>query len=124
MPPISLCSVSNKNGHILDVAELRGAELLAADLKIFENYGNHIQDLVRSFQVPLQNDYDRDQVEAYYRCCPHVVFARLIEVYSVLLMAYGEQDQKFKMSVLILVDFCFLINTVSPLVLNVIICPS
>lgn len=81
--------MSNKNGRIIDVAELRGSELLAADLKTLEKYGNHIQGLVRTFQVPLQNDYDPDQVAAYFRCRPHVVFARLVEVYRVLLIAYS-----------------------------------
>ncbi|KAG0583481.1 hypothetical protein KC19_3G139700 [Ceratodon purpureus] len=60
--------------------ELRGKDLLAADLRTLERYSSYIQGVFQSFQVPLQNDYDPDEVAAYFHRRPHVLVFRLLEV--------------------------------------------
>lgn len=60
--------------------ELRGKDLLAADLKTLESYSSRIQGVFQSFQVPLQYDYDPDEVAAYFHRRPHVLVFRLLEV--------------------------------------------
>jgi hypothetical protein len=63
-------------------AELRGRNLLAADLKVLESYASYIQGVFQSFQVPLQNDYDPDQVAAYFHRRPHILVFRFLEVHG------------------------------------------
>jgi hypothetical protein len=55
---------------------------LAADLKTLESYSSRIQGVFQSFQVPLQYDYDPDEVAAYFHRRPHVLVFRLLEVHA------------------------------------------
>lgn len=73
-----LLSVSNL------CADLRGngMTLLAADWKTLGSYASYVQDVFRSFQVPLQSEYDPDQVAAYFHRRPHVLLFRLLEVHA------------------------------------------
>lgn len=60
--------------------ELRGKDLLIADFKTLESYSSYIQSVLQNFQVPLQTNYDPDQVAAYFHRRPHVLLYRLLEV--------------------------------------------
>lgn len=63
-------------------AELRGKDLLIADFKTLESYSSYIQSVLQNFQVPLQTNYDPDQVAAYFHRRPHVLLYRLLEVHT------------------------------------------
>ncbi|XP_024358168.1 uncharacterized protein [Physcomitrium patens] len=60
--------------------ELRGKDLLDADLRTLESYSSFVQGVFQSFKVPLQNEYDPDQVAAYFHRRPHVLLLRFLEV--------------------------------------------
>lgn len=82
------------NVHLESVslfAELRGKDLLDADLRTLESYSSFVQGVFQSFKVPLQNEYDPDQVAAYFHRRPHVLLLRFLEVhYFTCIVNYGE----------------------------------
>jgi aarF domain-containing kinase len=65
-------------------AELRGFEVMAADVHTLGKYVEHIKSVTRNFRVPLQNNYDPDQIAAYFDHRPHVLIFRLLEVLLLL----------------------------------------
>ncbi len=65
-------------------AELRGFEVMAADVDTLGKYVEHIKSMTRNFRVPLQNNYDPDQIAAYFDHRPHVLIFRLLEVLLLL----------------------------------------
>ncbi len=57
---------------------------MAADVDTLGKYVEHIKSVTRNFRVPLQNNYDPDQIAAYFDHRPHVLIFRLLEVLLLL----------------------------------------
>ncbi|TQD97343.1 hypothetical protein C1H46_017045 [Malus baccata] len=62
--------------------ELSGVDLLMADLKALETYALYFYYLSKIWSKPLPEVYDPESVAEYFRCRPHVVALRLLEVFS------------------------------------------
>ncbi|ONH91898.1 hypothetical protein PRUPE_8G142600 [Prunus persica] len=62
--------------------ELSGVDLFMADLKAFEAYALYFYYLSKVWSKPLPEVYDPESVGDYFRCRPHVVAFRLLEVFS------------------------------------------
>ncbi|CAB4320984.1 unnamed protein product [Prunus armeniaca] len=63
-------------------AELSGVDLFMADLKAFEAYALYFYYLSKVWSKPLPEVYDPESIGDYFRCRPHVVAFRLLEVFS------------------------------------------
>lgn len=69
--------------EIYPLAELSGVDLFMADLKAFEAYALYFYYLSKVWSKPLPEVYDPESVGDYFRCRPHVVAFRLLEVGSI-----------------------------------------
>lgn len=61
-------------------AELSGVDLFMADLKALEAYAVYYYSLSKVWTKPLPEVYDPQSVAEYFRCRPHIVGLRLLEV--------------------------------------------
>ncbi|KAA0034730.1 AarF domain kinase [Cucumis melo var. makuwa] len=62
--------------------ELSGVDLFMADLKALEAYAVYYYSLSKVWTKPLPEVYDPQSVAEYFRCRPHIVGLRLLEVFS------------------------------------------
>nr|GEU67489.1 kinase superfamily protein isoform 1 [Tanacetum cinerariifolium] len=62
--------------------ELSGTDLIMADIKAMEAYILYYYYLSKMWAKPLPEVYDAKEADDYFKCRPHVVALRLIEVFS------------------------------------------
>lgn len=62
--------------------ELSGVDLFMADLKALETYASYFYYQSKMWTKPLPEIYDPQEVDSYFRCRPHVVALRLLEVFA------------------------------------------
>ncbi|GJV51515.1 kinase superfamily protein isoform 1 [Tanacetum coccineum] len=67
--------------HLLS-SELSGTDLIMADIKAMEAYILYYYYLSKMWAKPLPEVYDAKEADDYFKCRPHVVALRLIEVFS------------------------------------------
>ncbi|CAL9236143.1 unnamed protein product [Arabidopsis halleri] len=66
---------------------LSGVDLFMADVKALEAYAAYFYCLSKMWSRPLPEVYDSQAVADYFSCRPHVVAYRLLEVFSVFMVA-------------------------------------
>ncbi|KVI06893.1 Aminoglycoside phosphotransferase [Cynara cardunculus var. scolymus] len=62
--------------------ELSGSDLIWADLKALEAYIIYYYHLSKMWSKPLPEVFDAQEADDYFKCRPHVVALRLIEVFG------------------------------------------
>lgn len=60
--------------------ELSGTDLIMADLKALEAYILYYYYLSKMWTKPLPEVYNAQEADIYFKCRPHIVALRLIEV--------------------------------------------
>uniref|UniRef100_A0A1D1YUA7 Uncharacterized protein sll0005 n=1 Tax=Anthurium amnicola TaxID=1678845 RepID=A0A1D1YUA7_9ARAE len=61
---------------------LSGMDLLMADLEAVKFYVNYLRCMSQSWSVPLPEIYDPQTVDHYFKCRPHILAVRVLEVFS------------------------------------------
>lgn len=61
--------------------ELSGTDLILADLKALEAYILYYYYMSKMWSKPLPEVYNAQEADDYFKCRPHIVALRLIEVY-------------------------------------------
>lgn len=62
--------------------ELSGSDLILADLKALEAYIMYYYYLSKMWSKPLPEVYNAQEADDYFKCRPHIVVLRLIEVFG------------------------------------------
>ncbi|KAL4556671.1 hypothetical protein LXL04_034826 [Taraxacum kok-saghyz] len=62
--------------------ELSGTDLMMADLKALETYIMYYYQLSKMWTKPLPEVYNAQEADDYFKCRPHIVALRLIEVFG------------------------------------------
>ena len=74
-------------------------DLLSADLQAMATYISYFYCMSKIWSTPLPEVYDAELVSNYFKCRPHIIAFRLLEVLKILmLMLFIKADQQLVVS--------------------------